>query len=179
MEDTIKRHPRLKPSQNQLCSAFMELINEKTYDSITIKEICNRAGVIRENFYRDFKSKEEIIQLILEQKAMEFLQLADTISIGNTHQLLILFLKHCQEIHLLLKVLVDNRMLFLLFGPYAATILPAVGQEHSMAKENGEQNYLPALWKGGLLGMIDEWVKNGYKTPPEILSEIFIKHLRY
>ncbi len=48
-------------SQKQIRDAFLGLMHEKQYDSICVKEICERANVSRQTFYSLFKTKENVI----------------------------------------------------------------------------------------------------------------------
>ncbi len=53
-------------SQNLIIDAFLELMNEKKYADINIKEICLRAGVSRQTFYTHFQTKENVIASLMK-----------------------------------------------------------------------------------------------------------------
>ena len=44
-----------------ITNTLIELINKKNYESISISELCIKAGVGRMSFYRNFNSKDEIL----------------------------------------------------------------------------------------------------------------------
>lgn len=48
-------------TQAALISAFLQLVKEQSYSTITIQEICERANVGRSTFYRHFASKADIL----------------------------------------------------------------------------------------------------------------------
>lgn len=48
---------RVLKTKKKLFIAFLELLNEKNYDDITINEICERAEIRRATFYKHFKDK--------------------------------------------------------------------------------------------------------------------------
>ena len=48
-------------TQAALISAFLQLVKEKSYSTITVQEICERANVGRSTFYRHFASKADIL----------------------------------------------------------------------------------------------------------------------
>lgn len=50
-----------------IISALLQLIKEKPLSSISISELCSKAGVSRMTFYRNYTSKEEIISKHLEE----------------------------------------------------------------------------------------------------------------
>ena len=58
--------------------SMLDLLKVKDFDKISIIEIIEHAGVSRNSFYRNFKSKEELLQLqknLQEQKMLQLLQL--------------------------------------------------------------------------------------------------------
>lgn len=58
--------PRSKRSRRDLANAFVLLLQEKDFDSITIKDIVERAMVSRLTFYNQFKDKYELLEYIFK-----------------------------------------------------------------------------------------------------------------
>jgi len=56
-----KNNPKAEQSKKWLTKALLQLMGEKEYNSITIKEIADRAQLARRTYYRNFNSKDEII----------------------------------------------------------------------------------------------------------------------
>lgn len=52
---------RIQKTQKLLREALVSLIHEKTYDSIVVKEILDRANVGRSTFYMHFRDKDELL----------------------------------------------------------------------------------------------------------------------
>jgi AcrR family transcriptional regulator len=52
---------RVRRTQKLLHRALMSLVLEKSYDSIAIQEILDRADIGRSTFYAHFKSKDELL----------------------------------------------------------------------------------------------------------------------
>lgn len=52
---------RIQKTQKLLHEALFSLIHEKTYDSIAVKEILDRANVGRSTFYTHFGDKDELL----------------------------------------------------------------------------------------------------------------------
>ena len=51
-----------------LADSFKELVQEKPVEKITIKEITDRAGVIRVTFYNHFQDKYELLEWICREE---------------------------------------------------------------------------------------------------------------
>lgn len=60
------RSQESNPSRSKLIRAAMELFSEKWYGTVSIAEICRRAGVSNGLFYRYFPDKEAIFRNLLE-----------------------------------------------------------------------------------------------------------------
>ena len=67
----VSSNPRVNESMNLICNAFLNLAREKNYSAISITEICSRASVARKTLYRNFETKEDIINCILFHKMGE------------------------------------------------------------------------------------------------------------
>jgi AcrR family transcriptional regulator len=52
---------RIQKTQNLLRGALVSLIAEKSYDSIVVKEILDRANVGRSTFYTHFRDKDDLL----------------------------------------------------------------------------------------------------------------------
>lgn len=55
------RDRRVQRTQNLLHQALASLVLEKDYDSISVKEILDRANVDRSTFYMHFRDKDELL----------------------------------------------------------------------------------------------------------------------
>ena len=53
---------------NQITEAMVELLKEKEMSNISISELCDKAQIGRTSFYRNFESKEAIVEFIIERK---------------------------------------------------------------------------------------------------------------
>ena len=51
--------------------SFRELLCDKRYKSITVKDICERAHVSRKTFYTNFRDKEDIISYIFKRDIIQ------------------------------------------------------------------------------------------------------------
>lgn len=57
-DNNIEQNKLLRES---VCSALLKLMETERYEKIFISGICNTAGVSRMGFYRNYKSKDEVI----------------------------------------------------------------------------------------------------------------------
>lgn len=60
-------------SKEWLVKALQILMKTKNYSDITIKELAQKAGVDRKTFYRDFKSKEDVLRFYLDRTCQDYI----------------------------------------------------------------------------------------------------------
>lgn len=58
---------RIKRTNKQLIESLMKLLNEKSFDEISISEICDTAEVHRATFYKHFNDKTEFLNFCVMQ----------------------------------------------------------------------------------------------------------------
>ena len=73
-----------------LVKSLKELAAKKPIEKITIKEITDKAGVIRPTFYNHFQDKYELIEWIITNELLE--QMRPLIHAGMTNEAMILML---------------------------------------------------------------------------------------
>ena len=70
-----KTDPRIQRTREVLGDALIGLIQEKSFDSITVQHVLDRAGVSRSTFYQHYRDKEDLFISDVE----EFCQLMTTL----------------------------------------------------------------------------------------------------
>lgn len=63
---------RIVKTRAKLFSAFSELLSEKTFEEITVNEICERAEVRRATFYKHFRDKYDFLAVLTENFVRQF-----------------------------------------------------------------------------------------------------------
>ena len=63
---------RVTKTYRLLAQAFSELLEEKSFDDITVKELCDRAMIRRTTFYKHFSDKYEYLAFYIRQIRDEF-----------------------------------------------------------------------------------------------------------
>jgi len=71
-------------TKNELVECAIKLIKEKGYDTTTIDEICEVAGITKGTFYYHFKSKEELTTFYFVSHMYQF----DQTNIGSLNSIL-------------------------------------------------------------------------------------------
>lgn len=167
--------------------AFLDLLQKKSFEYITVKEICEKAGVNRSTFYLHYETigdlLEESLSYIQDKFIMSF----------KGKQASIPDIKNCTKNELMwitpdyltpyLKFIKDNQQLY-----YAAIKNPITFQSDKTYKEMYEHLFEPVLerfsvpadersyrmvfYLKGISGIIEEWIKNECSDSVEQMATV-------
>lgn len=81
---------RIVKTKKALKTAFIMLLEESTYEKISIIDVCNKAKVHRATFYNYYRSKEDLFTCIIEDIKDSFLQKFNeqSVEFTNSQQLI-------------------------------------------------------------------------------------------
>ena len=82
-----KEDLRVQKTKAALFHAFYELLSEKSYEAITINELCERATVRRATFYKHYRDKQDFLICIVTRFRERFNDIIrgkdDVVSLGD------------------------------------------------------------------------------------------------
>lgn len=154
-----------------IVTALFTLLKTKNFEDITISEIVNKAGVSRMGFYRNYESKENIIeQYILENFIDTINELQDNGKLDFSVKKLITttllnFQKHADEI----KLLLDKKLNALLYFCYEKCFYYLYKTTHPTQTEL----YSTRMFIGEIYNLEMAWIETGMKETPEQLAKMY------
>lgn len=171
--------------------AFLQLLEKKDFEYISIKEICEKAGVNRSTFYLHYDNTSDLLLESVRYMNEQFLSYFQSESMG-----IVTKLKSCPVEEL---ILVEPKYLM----PYLTYIKDhkklfrtAVSKSASMNLEEtyqrlfqsvfnpimerfdypvSERNYVMIFYINGIIAIIMEWVKNDCRDTIEQITDIIMK----
>ena len=151
-------------------TAFLYLLKETSYEKVTVTAIINRAGVSRAGFYRNYSSKEEVLNDlstdIYEQMTGTFLQ---DLNLDNLYE----------RYTLLFERLKDNADWFEILSslrPYSNLAFnPSAHLKKPTSSLTTEEYYQCIAIFHSQRGIILSWFENGMKETPSEMAAIFLK----
>lgn len=69
---TKKEDLRIRRTHKLLCDAMFELLENNSYDDISVVDICDKAMVHRATFYKHFTDKSDFMEYVARVKLREF-----------------------------------------------------------------------------------------------------------
>ena len=168
--------------------AFLELLEEKDFAYITVKEICERAGVNRSTFYLHYETVNDLLaesaryiigKLIanMPQSTAEFFEKLQTRPLEELHlitpEYLTPYLNFVKEHSRIFRTAVEHSSVLGMDDAYLAlnhhVFTPILDRFHVSPSE---QKYMMPFYIHGLMGIINEWLKEDCKDSVEHIISV-------
>jgi AcrR family transcriptional regulator len=170
---------RSKRSQQALIDALIELMALKTYDSISIKEIVEKANVGRSTFYAHYQTKDDLVKSGFERildVTLEHMFLSK-----DNQNLMVdatMLFQHAQGHYHLFKTLMWGAGFEILTKDELNVLYEKMRQRLSQFftdenKLSVPLNVLSIYLSGNLLILLKWWLDNKMPFPPEKMNEMF------
>lgn len=170
---------RFQSTEQQIEKAVLNLLKIKQYDSFTVKDICNHAGINRSSFYAHYQDINDLmikIESNLTKKLQEVLKPIDSIATTNLNENpFISFFNFIKEHKIFYKA-------FLKSGNPSFTapemlkknksVLKQVSINKGMNYSENEIEYHLHFFGGGLKAICGYWLQNNCRETPEQMAKI-------
>lgn len=171
--------------------AFISLLEKKDFEYITIKEVCEHAGVNRSTFYLHYETTRELLMETLEYINARFLEYFETdaattidkIKSGNIEELIFITPEYLNPY---LEFIKDYKRLFVAaltrpesfnsnnsFEKMVEHLFNPIMECLCIPKE--ERSYILSFYIMGIMGIVTEWLKKDCAEPIEAITGIIIK----
>ncbi len=180
--------PRIKRSKASLRAALIELMEERGFDSLTVNDICVKAGLNRGTFYNHYRDKETLLrsfedeifeELEVFQERMKSVRVKDIMRHRLSKKpfpfLVEMFAYLCEHgdfLHAVIGPGGDVR-----FGPrlrqaVCDDLIMSVLHERYRENPTPFVDYYVAYFASAYLGVIGRWIETGMKESPEEMAAI-------
>ena len=167
---------RVRYTNKVIKEALIALLREKPLRSITVREICELAGVNRTTFYKHFRDIYDVFEQVEEDAAQGLVDLIDQYYGRNSQDVLLLILRsirdHREEFAPMLQREEGQNLLYRM-------AMAAYRKLRERAAADGAAGRFPSsalhfgYYAGGIGGVLGYWIGNGMKeSPEEIVQEI-------
>jgi len=166
-----KQDKRSIQSCDLIYVALVQLLKEKTFESISVKDIVDRANIGRTTFYRNFDAIEDVLRL----KCDEAFNGMKEYVIANQQSPLILkaFLRYWYLDSKILEILIQIKRTDIIVDSFSR-IIEQFLQIIDTQSESPIQykSYFIAIRIGVALSILEQWIKDGKNIPPDALADL-------
>lgn len=144
-----------------ITKALIKQMETQSFEDISITSLVKTAGVSRVSFYRNFKSKQDILEkhldTLIKEWGKEFEEKGDPTYFSES---LLTHYYNYKDFYLLLYRQGLSPLIY-------ENIRSATGID---ASQNNIERYAKSLVAGSIFGWVDEWLRQGMtETPQEII----------
>lgn len=154
--------------------AMNELLKTKPFKEITILDIVKKAGVSRSAFYRNYQSKEEVLQSIVHDSYAEMINeikaTSDTANPDLWRHIIIKEIEQCRKFYSIhnAEAWQGNTLLQCMNDYFGEMMSPYTNNKDEMQMR---------FWMGGIFNVIQFWLDNGMKESPEELANRLMHYI--
>lgn len=148
-----------------ITTALLDIMAKKPFNSITITALTKRAGVGRVSFYRNFKSKEEVLQKHLKNLMDDWFKQYEGTSNSNLNEIIFEYFYLNKDLYMMLY---KQGLSYISLH----SIIDAYGPK---PEQTNEVAYTTAFIAYGIYGWLEEWFKRGAKETPKEIIKLYEK----
>lgn len=149
--------------KESLRTAYFEYLMANSYDNISIKELTELVNCSRMTFYRNYKSKEDILDFWFDELIQDLTDRCR--SSESAEEYTRVLLEYAREESEYIKALFKHGYLELLFRK--------VNDRTRFSEMSSEQLYLTYARIGAIFNCLVNWIQEDMQTDPEVI----LKHI--
>lgn len=179
VQRTQKTDRRVRRTRDALGDALIALMQEKPFDSITVQDVLDRAGVGRSTFYVHYRDKEDLFM----SGADEFFEALSThlaLRQDDSERVALVgeFFAHVAEMHWLVTALTTSGRFHdhmeLARGHFARGIEQRLAElPRSRAIPAEQRAAMAHAHAGALLSLLQWWIDHGARASPAQMDDLF------
>ncbi|MDE7422979.1 MAG: TetR/AcrR family transcriptional regulator [Lachnospiraceae bacterium] len=174
------QNPSALRSKRILTKTLLHLMKQHPYHEITVKHIILESGISRKTFYRNFLSKDDILNSYIDTILYQYLEAIKEQGEYSMIQMLDIIFSFCEKNQDLLFMLRDNEMLYLLL----LKLNQLIPVEHRRITQNilgttpNLSQYIVLFNIGGMWNIIVGWIENDMRDSTTDIKNTIIYYLQ-
>ena len=165
---------RVLKSQEAIKKAILELMSEKNFDDITIRDISDRANVNRGTIYLHYMDKYDLLDKLIEEHMSNLRELCHSASEMTFQEGNDVWFEYFAENHLFFSTMLNtksaayfrSRFLDLVVQEYRAEVNVTEGKNQGLNKD-----VILQFFGAAVVGAVEWWFRNGMPLPPRAMAE--------
>ena len=159
--------------------ALLILLEKKEYEFITVKEICEKAGVNRSTFYLHYETIDDLLEETITMTHNKFQKAFNNKTI-NPRVLAKEYLNFVKEQKRLYKLMFKYSYLFkgeAMLKEFYDEIFEIALDKYGVSKQ--ERDYVFTYYTSGVVAVIQKWINNDCIEDISFITNLIIKLIAY
>jgi len=166
---------RVKYTKKIIKDSFLELLESKEIDKITVSELCSKADINRATFYRYYIDIYDLLEKIGQELVDEFKEMLNNYKDSSLKDVTKVYLTILKENKEITKIIFSNRKNIYLFNDFFEYVYYNYRIKHIniIEKKNESDTIKPFVFIfNGALGIVSYWIQNNFDEDIDKLSEL-------
>ena len=168
----ISNNKRYIETEARIHLAFEKLLSVKSFNEITVNNICNEAGISRPSFYAHYEDVKDCMQKMEQDATEELLAVIDKhLNPDSLQAILTGIFEVVKKRHAVTSFILTTDQDFLMsFIATTKREILAHNQAEITGIGNREKEYMFEYYLNGIVGVVRYWLKTGLHESPEELA---------
>ena len=171
---------RVKRTKKVLKDCLFELLENKTIDEITVKELTEKADVNRSTFYFYYKDINDMMMQIQNEIFEVFRETVITksslfITVEDFTDYILRFLHFCKEYEKICKFVISNDPNNFLSNKIKTALLMHIPDSAKVFDVTDPKHYLTCFAVSAMWETVIQWMYEGMKADPEEMADFMAK----
>lgn len=164
---TISNQESNRLTREALEISLMQLLEKKELAKITISELVHRAGVSRAAFYRNYSSKEQMLEEIFGKTVQKIMDKLGQFNLRTElYQVWIILFKEAKKEARLISLAVDYNL-----EKYLTQAVFNFLEKRQQSRREAS-SYIHSFWSSALVSVLSKWIKDGMQVPAEKIASL-------
>lgn len=168
------KNPTAIQSQTWIMRALLDLMKHTTYDKISVSEICRKADLDRRTFYRNFDSKNEVLEYYIKILSNEYMEEFRKIDVTDRKEATLLFFEFWGRHISFIQNIKSCGLCDVIFSHFVQFIKEHQDLLMEVDASTVESDYVFAYRIGGFWNVMITWANNYADISPVELSAIVL-----
>ena len=157
--------------KEHITNTLLDMLKKQPFSQITVRDLCNAAGVGRASFYRNYEIKEDVLTayIIKQWREYEKQNRLKEYSLDNMVRVQSYF-EFCYSMRTLNDTLIQQKQEGIILKAYEI-VMPNLDQDES------NESFALSYMAYGLFGVFIMWAKGDYTQTPEEMAKIVITEI--
>ena len=177
------QNPSAIRSKKEITDALLRLMGTHSYNDITVKQIILESRVARKTFYRNFLSKDDVLNAYIDSAMQQYKYSLQQLADCQLSGILDAIFSFCIQNQDLLFLLRDNNLMHMFLHKWN-TFIPMihnqiVNPDHPIfsAFSVEQVDYIIAFNIGAIWNLIMKWIEHDMKDSPDTIKKMILKYI--
>ncbi|MGM0878283.1 MAG: TetR/AcrR family transcriptional regulator [Bacillota bacterium] len=166
---------RVAKTQEAIKKAFLELMNGKKFEDITIQDISDRANLNRSTVYLHYLDKYDLLDKLIDEHINKLKEINDWACEKDRLDATLIFFKYFETNYLFFSTMLASKAAAPSFrSKFLKYVMEGFKDEvhNTNGKNEGLSEDVIVKFAGNAyVGILESWLKDGMPSPPNVIAK--------